>query len=146
MHYRLASRLESFVIVTSSWGRFFVSRMLRLELRGESEGMLFQFGGRRVAFEMRFQLLKEPEERALVGVLIAGEVPEHAFVLFGPVIGIGRKLPFDVFQVLLRSFEVPMRAYRFLDQRAGYLGLRLVMPKPGITKRFELGWIFVAQD
>ena len=120
--------------------------MLRLELRGESEGMLFQFGGRRVAFEMGFQLLKEPEERALVGVLIAGEVPEHAFVLFGPVIGIGRKLPFDVFQVLLRSFEVPMRAYRFLDQRAGYLGLRLVMPKPGITKRFELGWIFVAQD
>lgn len=117
-----------------------------MEQRGHSKGTLFHFSSRRVVSEMRLQLFEKSEKRAFVGVLIAGEVPEQAFVLFGPVIGVGRKLPFDVFQVLLRSLEEPMRAYRFLDQRTGYLGLRLVMPKPGIAKRFELGWIFMPQD
>lgn len=108
--------------------------------------MLFHFSSRQVALEMRLQFFEESQKRALIGVFIAGEVSEQAFVLFRPVIGVGRKLPFDVFQVLLRSLEEPMRAYRFLHQRTGYLGLRPVMPKPGIAKRFKLGWIFMAQD
>lgn len=39
-----------------------------------------------------------------------------------------------------------MRAYCFLNQRSCDVRLRLVIPEPGVAKRFELGRILVAQN